>query len=174
MREVLIQGGMIVGGALGGLRVVGGGPRVGGAQLPRAGGAAAAAGQAANMPAWARAGLNDLARFRAQLGPIPGGGMANGGVLARLDIGGRSFYGINAHGQRVTLRVNPISRSHAETDAFQQAFNGNLRGGNARLFVDAELCGACDRSGAVRSMARQLGIRQLDIVTPSGVVTVAP
>lgn len=126
------------------------------------------------MPNWARQGLDELAQFRRELGPIPGGGQADGGVLARLDVGGRSFYGINAHGQPVTLRVNAITRTHAELDAFQQAANAGVRGGTGRLFVDAELCGACGQSGGVRSLARQLGLERLEIVTPSGVVTIVP
>jgi RHS repeat-associated protein len=128
----------------------------------------------ANMPAWARAGLDDVARFRAELGPVPGGGQVNGGVVARLDVGGRSFYGINAHGQPVTMTVNRISRTHAELDACQQAFNAGVRGGTGRLFVDAELCDPCGKYGAVRSLAQQLGLERLEIVTPGGVVTVIP
>ncbi|ATQ70953.1 RHS repeat-associated core domain-containing protein [Methylosinus trichosporium] len=60
--------------------------------------------------------LADLANFRSELGLQPGQG-----ALARLDVGGRKFYGINAHGQDITLSVNAISRTHAEADAFQQA-----------------------------------------------------
>ena len=109
--------------------------------------------------------FSKLAQLRAGLG-VPGGT----GTFARLDIGGKSFYGINAHGQRVTLRVNPISRSHAETDAFQQAYNAGVSEKWGVLYVDRDLCGACGRSAAVKSMARQIGLEELIIVTPSGVV----
>ncbi len=128
----------------------------------------------AGMPNWASQGLDDLAAFRQKLGPVPGGGQVDGGVIARLDVGGKSFYGVNAHGQPVTMRVNAITATHAEMDAFQQAANAGARGGTARLFVDSELCGACGVNGGVRSLARQLGLKQIEIVTPSGVTTITP
>ncbi len=81
-------------------------------------------------------GLDDLAAFRSQLGL-----QAGEGALARLDIGGRSFYGINAHGQQVNLRVNAITHTHAEADAFQQAANASMRGGSATLYVRS--CAVC-------------------------------
>ncbi len=117
-------------------------------------------------------GLADLAQFRQELGPIPGGGQPNGGTLARLDIGGNSYYGINAHGTEITLNVNAITETHAEADAFQQAANAGMTGDSATLYVDRELCGACGQNGGVNSMASQLGIKQLTIVTPSGRVTI--
>lgn len=126
------------------------------------------------MPDWAVEGLEDLARFRQQLGPVPGGGEVDGGVVARLDVGGQSFYGINGHAQRTTLKVNAISASHAEMDAFQQAANAGVRGNGGRLFVDSELCKSCAKYGGVRSLARQLGLKELEIVTPSGVTTITP
>jgi hypothetical protein len=81
------------------------------------------------------------------------------------------FYGINAHGQPVTLEVNAISATHAETDAFQQAANAGVNGGAGQLFVDSELCGACGANGAVASLARQLGLDSLEVITPSGRVS---
>ena len=114
-------------------------------------------------------GLLDLEMFREALRMKPGEG-----TLARLDAGGRTFYGINAHGQPVDLRVNPISRTHAETDAFQQAAAAGVRGGNATLYADRYLCVACGQNGAVRSMARQLGIRELRVVTPAGTEVMKP
>ena len=94
--------------------------------------------------------------------------------MTRLDVGGRSFYGVNAHGQKITMRVNNISKTHAEMDAFQQAFNAGARGGKGRLFVDADLCGACGKNGAVRSLARQLGLTELQVVTPNKIFTLIP
>jgi len=117
-------------------------------------------------------GLADLAQFRQELGPIPGGGLPDGGTLARLDIGGNSYYGINAHGTEITLNVNAITETHAEADAFQQAANAGITGDSATLYIDRELCGACGQNGGVNSMASQLGIKQLTIVTPSGSVVI--
>jgi deoxycytidylate deaminase len=71
------------------------------------------------------------------------------------------------------LFLNPISRTHAEADAFQQALNANAGGESAVLYGDASLCEVCGDSGAVTSMARQLGVKTLRIVTPQGVVTIA-
>ena len=115
------------------------------------------------------AGLRDLGRFRSELGLQEGEG-----TLSRLDAGGKSFYGVNAHGQEITLRVNPISSTHAEADAFQQAANAGVRGGRGTLYVDRALCQACGLRGAVKSMARQLGLEELKIVTPQGVSTIVP
>lgn len=80
------------------------------------------------------------------------------------------FYGISGHGQEIKLTVNPISRTHAETDAIQQAANRGVSGA-ATLYVDHPegLCGACGRSGALRSIARQAGLTSLTVVSPSGV-----
>lgn len=123
-------------------------------------------------PTYVSQGLQDLGRFRSELGPIPGGGEPNGGVLARLDVGGQSFYGINAHGQNITLSVNAITKSHAEADVFQQAANAGISGGRARLFVDADLCQACNLNGGVRSMARQLGLQSVEVITPTSWFTI--
>jgi hypothetical protein len=131
-------------------------------------------GSASSFPEWAQQGLEDIARFRKELGPIPGGGTADGGVVARLDVGGRSFYGINGHGQATTLRANPITLTHAEGDVFQQAANAGMRGGSGRLFVDSALCGYCGRSGGVRSLVRGLGLERLEVVTPLGIRTILP
>jgi RHS repeat-associated protein len=112
--------------------------------------------------------FEDLARMRRELGLPAAGVEGDAATLAKLEINGKSFYGINAHGQEVSLTVNPISRTHAETDVFQQAANAGVSGGRGRLVVDRDLCTACGPKGAVHSMMRQLGIDELEVVTPSG------
>ncbi len=114
------------------------------------------------------AAFADLAALRVELG-LPPVGAKGAGTLARLDIGERSFYGINAHGQQITFRVNPVSRTHAEADVLQQARNAGITGGEGRLYVDRALCPPCAR-GAVQSMARQLGLSRLEVSTPAGSV----
>ncbi|MFA5952931.1 MAG: RHS repeat-associated core domain-containing protein [Hyphomicrobium sp.] len=114
-------------------------------------------------------GLGDLKAFRNELGLAVGDG-----TLARLDAGGKSFYGINAHRQGVNLSVNAISRTHAETDAFQQAFGAGVRGGDAALFVDRPLCLACGVNGGVASMSRQLGFSSVKVYTPNGLQIIRP
>lgn len=122
-------------------------------------------------------GLDDLAARRAAVGAAPAGpGVAP--TLSRLDVDGmRSIYGISGHGRAVTLRVNPISRTHAETDALQQLADlGGANGGRGTMFIDhpGGLCGACDRRGAVRSMAKQVGLDELEVVWPGGSTVLRP
>ena len=64
--------------------------------------------------------------------------------------------------------MNPISRSYAEADALQQAFDAGVRGGKARLVVDRDLCRACGQNGGVKGMARQLDLEELEVISPSG------
>ena len=115
-------------------------------------------------------GLADLSKLRAELGAKPGEG-----AVARLDVAGRSFYGINAHGQPVApLRINAISATHAEADVFAQAARAGVKGGPGKLFVDRPLCASCGTFGGVRSMARQLGLESLEVVTPNGTFVITP
>src|SRR5690242_20474223 len=114
-------------------------------------------------------GLAQLAALRSDLGlqrAIEG----QRPTLAKLQIADTNFFGISAHGQEVTLTVNPISASHAEADVFQQASLANVKADEATLYVDHELCLACGRNGAVQSMARQIGLKRLIVVTPNGSV----
>ena len=59
--------------------------------------------------------------------------MGDRATLAKLEIGENGFFGIssgsNPNRRRITLRVNPISRTHAEADALQQAYDAGVRGG---------------------------------------------
>jgi hypothetical protein len=112
--------------------------------------------------------IADLAQFRSELGLEPGDG-----AIARLIVGGQSFYGINAHGQDISLDVNPISATHAETDVFQQAANAGIAGGDGVLVVDRNVCGYC-RNGAISSLARQLGLNRLLVLSPQGVGVTPP
>jgi hypothetical protein len=93
-------------------------------------------------------------------------------TVAMLEIGDNCFFGVNAasnpHRRPITLTVNPISRTHAEADAFQQAFDAGYKEGRARLVVDRDLCRACGQNGGVKGMARQLNLMELEIITPSG------
>lgn len=114
-------------------------------------------------------GLADLAKLRSELNLKEGEG-----TLARLEIEGQAFYGVNAHGQPITMGVNAISRTHAEADAFQQALNAGTKGGTATLHVDRPLCTACGQNGGVRSMARQLGLDEVKVVTPEGTQIIRP
>ncbi len=127
-------------------------------------------GSPTSIPGSDGQGLADLAKLRADLGI-----KAGEGTVARLDVGGKSFYGVNAHGQSVApLRVNAISTTHAEADAFAQAARAGAKGGAGKLFVDRALCPSCGTFGGVRSMARQLGLESLEVVTRQGTFFITP
>lgn len=114
----------------------------------------------------------ELAKYRQQLGLPAAGSEGDRATIAKLEIGGSSFFGVNSASnpkrRPITLTVNPISRTHAEADAFQQAFDAGLKGGRARLIVDRDLCRACGQNGGVKGMARQLDLEELEIISPSG------
>lgn len=116
--------------------------------------------------------FQDLAEYRRQLGLPLAGSESDRSTVAKLEIGDRGFFGINSSSnpnpRPITLRVNPISRSHAEADALQQAFDAGVRGGRARLVVDRDLCRACGQNGGVKGMARQLDLEELEVISPSG------
>jgi len=122
-------------------------------------------------------GLDDLTARRAALGADPAGPGVSP-TLSRLDVEGMdALYGTSGHGRPVSLTVNPISATHAETDVLQQLADlGGVGGTRATLYVDypARLCGACGRSGAVASMARQVGISELTVVWPGGQTVIVP
>jgi hypothetical protein len=112
--------------------------------------------------------FDDLVQMRQELGLPEAGSELDKATLSKLEMGDQDFYGINAHGQDITLRVNAISKTHAEADAFQQAFNAGVTSDEATLTVDRDLCNACGQNGAVKSMANQIGINELTIISPSG------
>lgn len=116
--------------------------------------------------------FQELAEYRRQLGLPISGSDSDRATVAKLEIGGNGFFGIssgsNPNRRRITLTVNPISRTHAEADALQQAFDAGARGGRVRLIVDRDLCRACGQNGGVKGMARQLELEELEVISPSG------
>lgn len=97
--------------------------------------------------------FQDLVEHRQSLGLPPAGSENDRATVAKLEIGEQAFLGINSGNnpirRQITLTVNPISRTHAEADAFQQAFDLGIKGGRARLIVDRDLCRACGQNGEV-------------------------
>jgi cytidine deaminase len=90
-------------------------------------------------------------------------------VLARLDVGGKSFYGINAHGQAYPRPAGVTFQAmrHAEGDAFGQAARAQVRGGRGTLYVDGkDPCGWCRTSMA--GFARSLDLDHLEVIGPNG------
>lgn len=106
--------------------------------------------------------FEDLAKYREEHG-MPAAGSPEDDVkgrartVAKLVVGDKEFIGTNAHGRKpITLTVNNISITHAETDVFQQAKDAGISVGKAVLIVDREVCPPCGLRGAVKSMAKQL------------------
>jgi MafB19-like deaminase len=116
--------------------------------------------------------FQELADYRLLIGLPIAGSESDRATVAKLEIGENGFFGIssgsNPNPRRITLRVNPISRTHAEADALQQAFDAGVRGGRARLIVDRDLCRACGQNGGVKGMAKQLDLEELEVISPSG------
>jgi hypothetical protein len=111
---------------------------------------------------------DDLARYRGTQGMPPVGSAADKHTAARLDAGGQSFYGRNAHNRPIDIRVNAQTKTHAEADVFQQAKNAGITADTATLFVDRDLCDSCGDYGGVGSLLRGTGIKQVVVVSPSG------
>lgn len=86
-----------------------------------------------------------------------------GGTLSRLDVGDQSFYGRNAHRTDIDLTVNNISKTHAEAESLQLAKNAGVKAREGYLYVDRPLCKPCGQFGAVKSMARQIGLDTLHV-----------
>lgn len=122
--------------------------------------------------------FDELSQYRQQLELPPAGSETNKSTIAKLEIGGQTFFGINSSSnptpRQITFYVNPITKTHAEADAFQQAADAGIRGGKARLIVDRDLCAPCGIRGGVNSIAWQLGIEELEIITPSGSKVIIP
>ena len=121
-----------------------------------------------------------MAEYRQRLSLPSAGSETDKSTIAKIEINGQSFFGINSgsnpNPRQITFKVNPISKTHAEADAFQQVKNSGITGKKARLVVDRDLCDACGLRGGVNSMAYQLGIEELEIITPSGtkIIEVTP
>lgn len=115
-----------------------------------------------------QAALDDLAQQRVDQGVATAGSEADVSTFARLDVNGESYYGQNGQSQPITLKVNAISKFHAETNAFQRAYNDGVQGGDGILYVDRPMCLACGQNGAVRSLGMQLGLTSLIVFDPFG------
>ncbi|HEY6345536.1 MAG TPA: deaminase [Bryobacteraceae bacterium] len=122
-----------------------------------------------------------LASRRKALGLSAAGEAGDNATLARLEINGQAFDGINSGLQKprtpFTLeRVNAQTRTHAEAEAVQKAVSAGLKGKAkaAEMWIDRDPCAACGESGGLRSLARNLGVDQLVVHSPSGTTTFTP
>jgi hypothetical protein len=119
-----------------------------------------------------------LADFRQGLNLPPAGSQGDEYTVSKLEMpGGQEYYGVNAHGQPTTLtQINAITPTHAEGDAAQQAINDGAvgQGGTARMFTDRDPCWSCGRSNGIGSLARNLGVDEIQATSPSGTRTYTP
>jgi hypothetical protein len=92
-------------------------------------------------------------------------------VMARLDVGGRSFYDVNNHKQAYQrpASVMPQSMSHAESGAFMRAANSGIQGGAGQLYVAGLIpCRFCRSSLA--GWAKHLDLDELHVYGPNGYI----
>ena len=122
-----------------------------------------------------------LAAERARRGLPAAGSPGDDSTVALLRFRGEDFLGVNRGIQQPKTdmkldRVNAQTRTHAEADVVQQALNGTARkqGGQAEMWVDRDLCRSCGDNGGMRSLARNLGVDELIVHTPSGTRTFTP
>jgi len=159
------------GGSSGGKPSGGGGGKAGGTASTgkKASGSGSGGGKAANGGGTsATKGGDGLAEYRKSQGMPRAGSADDAHTAARLDVGGRSFYGHNAHGRNIDIKVNAQTKTHAEADVFQQAKDAGATGERATLHVDRDLCTACGVKGGVGSLMRGVGISRLTVNSPSG------
>lgn len=66
--------------------------------------------------------------------------------------------------------------AHAEAEATQKAVDAGISGTakKADLFIDRDPCDACGKNGGLRSLARNLGVDELAVHSPSGTTIVKP
>jgi hypothetical protein len=114
----------------------------------------------------------DLADFRARSGLPVAGAPNDRDTAAKIEIGGKSFFGRNAHKRTIDIKVNSITRTHAEADVFQQLKDAGNTTRHATLYVDRDLCPPCGPSGGVGSLMRGAGVEQLTVHSPSGTFTI--
>jgi hypothetical protein len=118
-------------------------------------------------PRFERSQFDQHREYRDKLGLPPAGSPDDKATIARfVHSSGEEFMGINAHGQTGSLKINAISKTHAEADVFIQAQKKGVSGGYGTLYVDRELCVACGEKSAIQNMANQLKLERLVVIGP--------
>jgi hypothetical protein len=117
--------------------------------------------------------FEDLTLLRCELGmPTISNNRSADGVLARLDIDEKSYYGINSWKSEDALSVQAYKQAgisppfgpvtnHAEGDVILQAYKdgGKRNGGIGYLYIDHDCCGFCQTN--LDSLRRKLGLNDL-------------
>lgn len=91
-------------------------------------------------------------------------------TAAKLIMGDDVYYGRNEHGKQNEVAnvftVNPQTATHAEGDVFYQAKMANNTSSSAVLITDRRACRACGFNGGIRSLAKQMRVTDLTVVSP--------
>ena len=115
----------------------------------------------------------DLARYRHEQGMPIAGSKNDQDTAAKLIVDENNvYYGHNGGRTRNDVltqfkRANAITPTHAEGDVLYQARLDIGTGKNATLVVDRYPCKACGYYGGIRSLAKQMEIESITVVTPS-------
>lgn len=114
--------------------------------------------------------FKDLAKYRLEQGLPVAGSPDDHCTAGKLKIGDNEYYGRNGHGKHNEVKKvftgNPQTATHAEGDVFYQAKMAGETNTSAILITDRRSCRACGYNGGIRSMAKQMGITDLTIVSP--------
>jgi MafB19-like deaminase len=106
-----------------------------------------------------------LAEYRQHLGLPTAGSETDKSTIAKIEIDNQSFFGINSgsnsNPRQITFKVNPISKTHAEADAFQQVKDAGITGKKGRLVVDRDLCDACGLRGVCKFYGLSIRYRRI-------------
>lgn len=121
------------------------------------------------LPFQCQAALIDVQKLLGALQAEPDGGKTC--VIARLDVGGKVYHGLNGHGQSYQRPsgVTPCSAGHAEADVAGQAARDRVSGGTGSLYVAGKIpCPFCKSSMA--GWARELNLDELNVYGPNGYI----
>ncbi|SHL82630.1 MafB19-like deaminase [Anaerocolumna jejuensis DSM 15929] len=92
-------------------------------------------------------------------------------TAAKLIFGDNEYYGHNGHGMQDEVKgafsVNAQTATHAEGLAFYNAKTSGVEGTSATLITDRPACASCGYYGGIRSMAKDMGINDLTVVSPN-------
>ncbi|UCC99680.1 MAG: DUF4157 domain-containing protein [Phycisphaerales bacterium] len=113
--------------------------------------------------------FEEHAAKRAEWG-MPAAGEPNDGCVVRLDAGGNTYWGHNAHGLPLPpgMKANAISKTHAEGHVMIQAWEDRpvLEGAAGEVVSDRALCGSCGAvAHGLAGMAKSVGLGSLEVTS---------
>jgi len=128
-------------------------------------------GRTIEIPSGYETDFEDLAKYRESQGMPVAGSADDKHTAGKLIIDDNEYYGRNGHGQQAAVKdafnANAQTATHAEGQVFYNAYTDGAQGTSATLITDRAACGACGYSGGIRSMAKQMGITDLTVVSPN-------